>query len=144
MKELIEPVNHLMNFLKWYSDKNYRKPKMFPTMLREAAEYWIAHQEPPDDYAEAVTLIVENGKQLGYNTPYHDRLLRCLKQFLKLKEIHQVAVIDGIGRGVPYRGDPIHQYLDYVKEAEVMAQNKDQYIEEGFRKMHRALKHMVA
>jgi len=116
MKELIEPIGVLMKILTRHTDKGKRRPKMFPGTVREAAQYWIEHQETPDDYKEGVTKIIKNGELIGYETPYHDRLERTLRKFLTLSPLHQAFVIDSVDKGVPWRGDEIHIYTNIVKE----------------------------
>jgi len=125
-----------------YLQANDRRiPKGFPSDPFQAARFWMAHQIQPDAFTEAATPPVTKGGNWG--TPYHDRLLYTLKKFLKLKAVHQVYVIEQIERGIPWGGDEIDLYIQFVEESDKMAQNKSQYIEEGFKKMHRALKGMV-
>jgi hypothetical protein len=118
MRELIEPIGVLMNILKRHSDKGRRKPKMFPGTVREAAQYWISHQENPDERKEQVTEIKVNGEIVGYETPYHNRLAKTLLRFLSQKEIHQVFIIEAIERGIPWRGDEPDIFVHIVKEGD--------------------------
>ena len=119
-----------------------RKPKMFPSDPFQAANYWRSKQEPGDRFTEAAQPPVEKGK--GWKTPYHDRLLYTLKQFLALKPVEQVFVIEHIGHGIPWRGDDIHVYRAIVDEHHRMQQSDMQaYIDEGFKKMKKVLKGMT-
>ena len=68
MRELIEPEGVLMAILKHHSDKGHSRPKGFPGTLREAALFWISHQEPGDDDKEAVEKIFKNGELVGHET----------------------------------------------------------------------------
>jgi hypothetical protein len=120
----------------------YRKPGMFPADPFQAARYWMAHQQPCDDFTEAVT--PPNTKGGTWGTPYHDRLVYTLRKFLKQKSIQQVFLIEHIEKGVTWKGDEIKFYQTVVEESLKMAQNKEKYIEDGFKAMHRALRGMVA
>ena len=124
---LIEPEGVLIKILKRHSDKGRRKPKMFPATVLTAAQYWMSHQEPPDDYREGVTEIRKNDQLVGYETPYHNRLARTLRAFLSLKHIHQVAVIDAAERKIYWRGEDMDFFPKYVKEAEEMAKDIKAY-----------------
>lgn len=116
-------------------------PKMFPTDGFQAARYWMAHQLPADNFSEAATPPTVKGGT--WETPYHDRLLYTLKRFLKLKTVQQVYVIEHIEQGIPWKGDDISFYTQIVEEQAKMIVNKEQYIEDGFKKMHKALKGMT-
>ena len=129
--ELLEPIGVLQKILRNHSDKNRRRPKMFPNTVREAAQYWLDHQAPPDDHKEAVKEIRVNGDLVAYETPYHDRVARTLKKFLALKEIHQEFIIEAIENGCPWRGDEIWSYKDIVRESEIMHRDPKAYIEKG-------------
>ena len=110
-----------------HSKKGRRKPKMFPQDLDTAAQYWIAHQRAPDDYSEAMTEIRDNHEVIGYNAPYIDRLVRTLRQFLNLSDIHQAFVIDCIDRGMEYRGEDMRIYTEIAKQYEIMWKNPEAY-----------------
>ena len=131
--ELLQPIGVLQKILRHHTDSNRRRPKMFPSAVREAAQYWLDHQEPPDDYREGVREIRSNGTLIAYETPYHDRVARTLKKFLALKELHQVYIIEAIEAGTPWRGDEIWSFKDIVREAEKMRQDPKAYIEKGRR-----------
>ena len=116
----------------------YRKPGMFPPDLFQCARYWMARQAPADNFTEGATPPTSKGGT--WTTPYHDRLIYALRRFLKMKSIHQLYVIEHIEKGIPWKGEPIEFYTDVVNEALKMARNKEKYIDEGFKTMHRALK----
>jgi hypothetical protein len=124
-----------MSILKRHSEKGKSRPKMFPGTVREAAQYWIGHQPPPDDYREGVKKIIKNEELVGYETPYHDRLARTLCRFLVQKHIHQLFIIEAIERGIPWRGDEIGIYTEIVKEADKMLKDPESYIEEAWVKL---------
>lgn len=124
---LIEPIGVLMQILKRHSEKNRRKPKMMPGTTREAAQYWIDHQEPPNDFKEAVTENFKNGVLTGYDTPYHDRLARTLRSFLWLKAVHQAYVIDAAERKIWWRGDDMDMFPMIVKETDEMLKDPAAY-----------------
>ncbi len=126
---LIEPVGVIMDILKHHADKGRRKPKMFPTMLREAAQFWIAHQEPPDDRKEAVREVRSNGTLIGFETPYHDRLARNLKTFLRLSDLYQSLIIDAAERQIYWRGDRMGFFAKVIKQADEMAKDPEAYKE---------------
>jgi len=128
---LIEPIGVLITILKRHSAKNRRKPKMMPSTVREAAQYWIDHQEPPNDYKEAVTENHKNGTLTGYDTPYHDRLARTLRSFLGLRSIYQAVVIDAAERGIYWRGEDMDIFPKIIIESDEMAKDPD-----GYKKKH--------
>ncbi|MGB2815277.1 MAG: hypothetical protein WBC75_09365 [Dehalococcoidales bacterium] len=134
------PEQSIEHFLK---NTKLRKPGMFPSDPFQAARYWMAHQEPANDFTEAATPPVTKGG--SWATPYHDRLVYTLWRFMQLKGPFQVHVIENIEKGVIYRGDPIKRYLSYVEEFNRMKAHPDRekYIDEGFIKMRRALAGMV-
>ena len=139
------PEQEIEKILKRHSKLGRRKPKMMPADPFQAARWWMAHQEQPDEYREAVQKLGNN----RYETPYHDRLCRTLRKFLRLKHIHQLYIVESIDRGIPWRGDDIDFFTDVVKEhdkmqAAIAAGKKDEYITEGFRKMRQTLRGMQA
>ena len=135
--ELIEPIGVLMKLLERHANKGFRKPKMFPRTLREAAQYWIDHQEEPDDYKEAVTELTKNGELTGYDTPYHDRLVRTLRIFLMLSDIHQAFVIDCVEKGMAYRGEDMRIYPEIAKQYEIMWKDPEAYKEKASQHLRR-------
>lgn len=118
-----------------------RVPEGMPSDGFQAARWWMARQSPADQFSEAATPPNKKGGE--WNTPYHDRLVYTLKQFLKLKRVHQIYVVEHIDKGVPYKGDPIDLYITYVDEAAKMHHDKEKYIEDGFKKMHKTLRGMT-
>ena len=117
-------------------------PKGAPSDPWQFAKWWMAHQIPPDDFAEAPTPPVVKGG--SWETPYHDRLMYTLKKFLRLKRIHQLYIIENVEKGVPWKGDDISFYTRVVEENIKMQANREQYIDDGFGKMTRALRGMQA
>ena len=124
---LLEPEGVLMRILKIHAEKNRRRPKMFPGTVRDAALFWIAHQEPPNDYTEGVTENWVNEQLVGYNTPYHDRLSYTLRQFLKLSEIYQTAIIEAAQRGIYWRGESMNIFPTIVRESDEMKKDPEAY-----------------
>jgi len=114
-------------------NKRNHKPKMFPGDSFQAARYWMAHQELPRDYVDNAVPQTKNGKIIGWDTPYHDRLVVNLKIFFRLKHIHQVYVIEHVEAGVPWRGDPPDNYIQVVRQANLMIKDKDKYIESALK-----------
>ena len=110
-------------------DKRKYKPKMFPPDSFQAARYWIAHQEQPNDRVDAAVPNKKEGKVIGWHTPYHDRLCVNLKTFFRLKYIHQVYVIEKVEAGIPWRGDHPDMYTQIVRQAELMQKNPEKYID---------------
>lgn len=104
------------------------KPKSFPSNPDAAVQFWIKHQEAPDDFSERVTTITVDGDVVGFKTPYHDRLAMNLRKFLGLKSIHQEYIIHHIDRGIPWRGDEMWFYQEVIKEHDKMLENPEQYI----------------
>jgi len=118
-----------------------RVPEGMPVDGFQAARWWMARQAPGDPFSEAATPPVKKGGE--WATPYHDRLLYTLRRFLKLKRVHQIYVIEHIDKGVPWKGDDIDLYITVVEETAVMNKSdREQYFEDGFKKMHKALKGM--
>jgi len=106
-----------------------RRPKMFPIDNRDAAIFWINHQEKRDDYAEAATR-----EGATWKTPYHDRLTRTLRIFLGLNDLHQAFVIE-YTKTIPWRGDDIDLYQIVVKETQLMAGDPNGYIQKTLKAM---------
>ena len=99
-----------------------------------AAQWWVDHQEPADNYREAAEPITKGG-EVHWKTPYHDRLCYTANQFLRLKEPEKAFVIHGIENGVPWRGDEIKFYKMVCEETELMRKDKDAYIAQAFKKL---------
>jgi hypothetical protein len=126
----------------YLSQTKLRVPDGMPSDGFQAARWWMARQAPGDPFSEAATPPPKKGGD--WATPYHDRLVYTLRKFLKLKRVHQVYVIEHIENGVPWRGDDIDFYIKIVEETTVMRScDKEQYFEDGFKKMHKALKGMT-
>lgn len=123
------------------SQTKLRVPKGMPSDGFQAARWWMARQAPADQFSEAATPPRVKGSD--WVTPYHDRLMYTLKKFLRLKSIQQVYIIEHIERGIPWKGDEIGHYQLVVEESAKMAENKEQYIEDGFKKMHKVLQGMT-
>lgn len=121
--------------------KNPRIPKGAPADGFQFARWWMAHQAPADNFSEAATPPTVKGGT--WETPYHDRLIYTLRRFLRLKTVQQVYVIEHIEQGIPWKGDDISFYTQIVEEQAKMAVNREQYIEDGFKKMRKALKGMT-
>ncbi len=113
--------------------KRKYKPKMFPGDPFQAARFWMAHQEQPRDYVDNAVPQTKNGKIVGWDTPYHDRLCVNLKIFFRLKHIHQVYVIENVEAGIPWRGDPPDNYIQIVRQTQLMLSDKDKYIESAMK-----------
>lgn len=128
------PEDMIANFLK---QTKLRKPSMFPSDPREAARYWMEHQNSPDNFTEPVTPPVKKGGEWG--TPYHNRLIFTLKKFMRMKSVHQIYVIEYIEKGIAWKGDEIHFYQTVVEESAKMSENMEEYIAEGCKKMRRVL-----
>ncbi len=122
-----DPRQNLMSLLA------KRKPKMFPDDHTKAAEFWMAHQEPPNEESEHITPKKSpyDGEIMGWNTPYHDRLIRNLRKFLTMGEVNQVYIIQKIENGIPWRGDDMWNFKQIVVEAEKMAKDKKPYIKKA-------------
>jgi len=100
----------------------------------EAAEFWIALQEPPDEYRDRPERQIDkNGDHTGWITPYHDRLIYNLRRFLAMPDIHKAFVVDRVRKGVPYRGDDIEFYKMVCAESEKMDDDKEGYLESAFK-----------
>lgn len=124
---LLEPEGVLMRILKVHAEKGRRKPKMFPGTVRDAAMFWIAHQEPPNDLTEPVTENWVNDQLIGYNTPFHDRLSYTLRQFLKLNDLYQTLVIEAAERGIYWRGEGMNIFPTIVRESDEMKKDPEAY-----------------
>jgi hypothetical protein len=120
-------ISTIARILNHHATKGRRKPKMFPSDVNEAARFWVSHQRAPDDYTEAMTEIRKNGELVGYHAPYHDRVVKTLRVFLGLKEIHQVFVIDCIDKGMDYRGEDMVMYTEIAKQFEIMWKDPEKY-----------------
>lgn len=122
--EIIEIISQILTH---HSRKGRRKPKMFPSDPKEAAKFWLNHQRPADDYTEAMTPHYNNYELMGFSAPYHDRVVKTLRVFLGLKEIHQVFIIDCVGKGMEWRGEDMAIYPDIAKQYEEMWKDVDAY-----------------
>ena len=117
----------IMKILNHHATKGRRKPKMFPSDVAAAAQFWVSHQPPPDDYSEPMTEIRKNDEVVGYNAPYHDRVIKTLRVFLGLKDIHQVFIIDCIDKGMQYRGEDMSVFPEIAKQYEIMWKDPEKY-----------------
>lgn len=108
-----------------------RVPACMPSDPFQAARWWMAHQEPAEDWKEQAEKIWDGAKFCGWATPYHDRLEYTLGHFLRLKSYHQEFIVEAHERGIPWRGEPVDVFLEVVKQADIMAADP-----EGYRKAH--------
>ena len=111
------------------------RSSVIPKLFSEVVEWWINHQEPAKNNDIPQKYTGKGGEVVGWHTPYHDRLAINLRTFLELAHIHQVHVIEKIEDGIPWRGDGMGMFKEIVKEAELMARDKDPYIHNAFRVM---------
>ena len=132
------PEQAIQQFLKYTKQ---RVPKGFPADPYQGAKWWIAHQSIPDRFAEPATPPTTKGGTWG--TPYHDRLVYTLRRFLGMKSVFQVYIIEYIEKGVPWKGEDIGLYRTICEEWEKMGNDKQKYIDEGFKAMHKAVKGMT-
>ena len=101
-----------------------------------AAKAWVNMQEPPHEYRERVEPVYDHeGEIKGFRTPYHDRLSYTLRVFLSLSEANRVYVMDGMQRGIPWRGDAPQSYANIVEETAKMRDNPRGYIQESIKAM---------
>lgn len=129
----------------WIKRYKVKLPNTLPQDNFQAARFWMAHQIPADNFVEHATPPAQKGGE--WKTPYHDRLVYTLKRFMALKSIEQIYVLENIKRGIPYKGDDLDRYKQYVKDHEVMKKAKDEgrfdeYVDEAFRLMKKALRRM--
>lgn len=112
-------------------------PDFMPQNIGEAASWWINHQEPADQYAEAPMRITNReGEVTGWTTPYHDRLRNNLWIFLGLQRAQQLFIRDAWEDSqVAWRGDDTSAFAGICKEAIVYRNNKSEYIEDALQKM---------
>ena len=125
------PEERIEKVLKKYN----RKPKMFPSDAFQAARYWIAHQEQPNERVEAAEPVTVNGKVVGWRTPYHDRLIATLRTFLRMKNIYQLHVIENVEDGIPWRGDQPDFYSEVIKQTQLMRIDPSKYMEAAQRQL---------
>jgi hypothetical protein len=121
------PVEALMAVM---ARSTRNKPKMFPADRREAAIFWIQHQEPAIEHAERA-----RKEGTSWVTPYHDRLCRTLRIFLGFNNLHQTLVIE-YAKTVPWRGDAIDFYNIAIKQELLRQKNPKAYVEATFKAMH--------
>lgn len=129
-----DPIDHtcptpIEALISCMESSHRRIPKMFPADRREAAIFWINHQEKRDDYSEAA-----KKEGVVWVTPYHDRLCRTLRIFLSLNDLHQAYVIE-YAKIVPWRGDTIDFYQLAVKEEVLRLKDPKGYVEATLRSM---------
>lgn len=124
----------------YLKQKNPRIPDGMPSDGFQAARWWMARQAPGDRFTESASPPVKKGGT--WTTPYHDRLIYTLKKFLKLKRVQQVFVIEHIEKGIPWRGDDMDKYTQYVEEHAKMLEDKEKYVDDGFKQMHKVLRGM--
>lgn len=132
--DIVAVISKILNH---HATKGRRKPKMFPSNVGDAAKFWIDHQPPPDDFSEAMTPIYKNDDLVGYDAPYHDRVIKTLRVFLGLKDIHQVFVIDCIDKGMTYRGEDMQMYTEIAKQHEIMWKDPEAYKEKASQHLRR-------
>jgi hypothetical protein len=126
--------------------KNPRIPKGAPADGFQFARWWMAHQIPSDNFTEPAVPPSKKGGE--WETPYHDRLLYTLRRFLRLKAVQQVYVIEHINKGVPYKGDDLDKYIQFVEENTKKEKAKaegrfDEYVDNAFISMRKALRRMT-
>lgn len=113
---------------------------LIPRKHFEAAHWWIAHQEQPDEWRERMEPITVNGDTRGWKTPYIDRLVNTARIFLALKHPHQVFVIEKVKAGIPWRGDSPAMFVKICEQAEIMRIDPAAYRERAASLLRSALK----
>lgn len=130
----------------YLKQQNPRIPKGAPPDPFQFARWWMAHQEEGDRFTEAASPPATKGGE--WKTPYHDRLVYTLKKFVRLSAVQQVFVIEYVEKGLPWRGDDIEDYRRYVEEWQIMqdeiaAGHREKFIDDAFKKMHKAVRSMT-
>lgn len=130
-------VDTVANFLR---TTKLSKPRMFSSDPRKAAQYWISLQEQENERTEACTPRKKHDVVIGWNTPYHDRLIHRLKQFMRLKHIHKVFIIDMTAAGLYWRGESIDECIKllelFEEQKKVFAEGgREAYIDNIFQSM---------
>ena len=90
---------------------------MFPAENRAAAKYWLKRQ-PEERRNERPRAKLDNNVIVGFDTPYEDRLVSALWEFIRLTPPERDFVILNIERGIPWKGEPLTLYRQIVEEAE--------------------------
>ncbi len=115
--------------IKWCKN-NRELPPMMPSEPREAARWWISHQEESQYYRDhpSPTRNEKTGQITGWITPFHDYLVSTLRKFLDLCESDQNFVNEMIGSGVPWRGDDIDDFKKIVEQHLEMQNDPKSYV----------------
>lgn len=105
-----------------------RRSAHIPLQPLEAARWWVAHQEPPNDYVEAPERTYnKRGEFSGWRTPYHDRIFNNFQIFLGLPEAAKAFVVEHVEAGIPWRGDSIPLYKWIIEETRSMLKDPEAY-----------------
>ena len=118
--------------------KQRRLPACMPQIKHDAAKWFIAHQEPADEYRDKPERV-ETKDGSGWKTPYIDRLVSNLRIFLNYTETEQYFISEHIAEGIPWRGDSIKFYSMIIDEHRLMQEDKPKYIDRAVRKMKAVL-----
>jgi hypothetical protein len=102
----------LANFLRSWLLAGNRMPYLAPSQPADAAEWWMAMQEPP----ESGETPYRRGQ--GWHTPYHDRLIYTLRKFLVLPDDDQRFVVAAVEDRTWWRGEDMGMFRRIVDETE--------------------------
>ena len=112
-------------------DIKMRMPNFMPQRPEEAAQWWIAHQEPmsKQEWPRRVNVAGKEGTR--WLTPYIDRLSYTLMLFLNLKPIDQKFIIGAFEDGIHWRGDDMDFFSSVCDENMKMQKDKPAYISQA-------------
>lgn len=115
--------------------------KHIPHNHLEAANWWIAHQEPRREHEQRQ---MEHDKKgvASWSDPYIQRVVVTWRTFLAgLSEPQKAFVIDGIeNHNTPWRGDDIKFYKLVIEQQKIMDQDPEKYKTHALKSMAKALK----
>ena len=123
-----EVAEVLARFLERHQAKLRPWPESFPEGAYHAARFWIDLMEPPHPWRDVPQPRENNGKRVGWFTPYHDRLLFALQKFCKFTPPQQVWIIEHVRQGIPWRGDDGLAYAAIIDQTKAMHANPAEYV----------------
>ncbi len=123
-------VDVIAGIIQHWLDKNRALPECMPKGEYHAANWWLNLMEDPHPFLDTPEPVrsLKTGEITGWRTPYHDRVSYLMHRYLRLDEPYQAFISEYIGKGVPWRGEPVDLYADICREHGNMLKNRDQYI----------------
>lgn len=122
-----------------------RLPAIMPRAPRDAAAWWLAHQEPRHRMEKQRQVPVHGSSAHRWDDSYALRVTQNLRIFLFLPDDDKAFIVSAVRAGIPWRGDRVDFFEKIIEEHEKMLEvGIDEYHEQAGRYAQRVIGKAVA